>query len=63
MNTKNNAATPLFEPESNEANIPIYCKCGGEIFLDTHLFRLWVNNGIKFRCPKCRSFISSKRRM
>ena len=63
MNIKNNAATPLFEPEPNEANIPIYCKCSGEVFLDTRLFRLWVNNGIKFKCPKCSSFITSKRVM
>ena len=45
----------------DEADTPIYCKCGGEVFLSLRLFRLWVNNGIKFRCPKCKLFIASKR--
>ena len=53
-------ATPLFVFEADEANIPIYCKCGGEVFLDPRLFQLWINNGVKFRCPKCNCFIVSK---
>ena len=54
MNPKNNVAP-------DKADTPIYCKCGGEVFLSLRLFQLWLNNGIKFRCPKCKSFISSKR--
>ena len=59
---ENIVATPIFEPVFDEADTPIYCKCGGKLFLSLRLFRLWINNGIKFRCPKCDSFITSKRR-
>lgn len=59
---ENVATISIFEPKSNEIGTPIYCKCGGEVSLSLRLFRLWINNGIKFRCPKCDSFITSKRR-
>ena len=59
---ENVAAILIFESKPDETDTPIYCKCGGEVFLNHRLFRLWINNGIKFRCPKCSSFITSKRR-
>ena len=53
MRIKTNAIPQIFD----DANREIVCDCGGLIYVSDHLYRLWMERGIKFRCPKCDMFI------
>jgi hypothetical protein len=44
----------------NPSDVPVYCSCGEKIYLNHHLFRLWEDRGIKFKCIKCENWIENR---
>ena len=44
----------------DKSEIYIHCECGGKVTLSRHLYMMWLERGIKFRCPQCDIFISNK---
>lgn len=41
------------------ANKPIVCKCGETIELNEHLYQLWKERGIRFKCS-CGRWVERK---